>query len=80
MLAPTYRKGITRRNTNRLQLSYLGTKGQIAKHGDDLVGEGSATNGSTDDNVHPLLRVPLDFIIDGEELKAVSLRAQPDPR
>lgn len=46
-----------------------GAKGEVPEDGDDLVGERRRADGAADDDVHALLRVVLELIEDGEELR-----------
>ena len=44
----------------------MGTKGDIAEDGDDLISESCGTNSSSDDDIHALLRVVVNLVEDGE--------------
>jgi len=46
--------------------TYVGTKGKIAKDGDDLISESCGADGCSDDDIHALLRVALNLVEDGE--------------
>ena len=46
----------------------LGTESEIPNNSDNLVCKSSSTDGTADDNIHPLLRVAVDLVVDREEL------------
>jgi hypothetical protein len=48
--------------------TYVRAKCEIAKYGDDFVGERCGADGSSNNDVHALLRVRLELIVDGEQL------------
>ena len=46
--------------------TYVGTKGNIAEDGDDLISESCRADSTSNDEIHALLRVVLNLVEDGE--------------
>ena len=46
--------------------TYVRTECEVAKHGDDFIGESRGADGGSNDYVHALLRVRLELIENGK--------------